>query len=475
MDGADGKESREGNYLDKVEEEMDRGKHYDFKAEYLEAREKSCRVNQVVVRGNDRTKPNTILQEFQGVSKAGTLEQIKDELLEVSACLAELDIFREVDILVDAGPEENSELADLYVTVAEKNIASFSTGTYIQGGEGSVEATISLRNLLGHAEVFQGNASFGSQKSNAYALGVRRPRWGGIDTEVNAQAFQSSRSHEKLSSYVEWMRGVSLGMKIGGGNHGFNYEAALREIQIASPRVSEEVRKQGGHSFKSGVGYTFMYDQRDHPIRPTNGAAAQGKLDLTGLGIGPGVEKYLRQQVKWQVCRPLVEPFVLDVRGQWGVLLPLGQGWDKPTCISERFFLGGPGSLRGFAVNGAGPMGDRKFGTREVVPLGQQATDALGGDLMCSLITSLTFDLPNKLMKTVGIHGHVFLNGGNVVPLLNCGPRTFLEGFRWSAGFGLVLPTRVGRLEVNYCHVLKQGAKDEAKRGIQFGFDCNYI
>lgn len=65
--GTNGKESGDGNYLDKVEEEMNRGKHYDFKAEYLEAREKPCRINQVVVRGNERTKPNTILQEFQGV------------------------------------------------------------------------------------------------------------------------------------------------------------------------------------------------------------------------------------------------------------------------------------------------------------------------------------------------------------------------------------------------------------------------
>lgn len=409
------------------------------------------------------------------MSKATTLDQIKDELLEVSACLAELDIFREVDILVDAGPAQDSESADLVVTVAEKNVTSFSTGTYIQGGEGSVEATISLRNLLGYAEVFQGNTAIGSQKSNTYAVGVRRPRWGGTATEANAQVFQSSRSHEKLSSYVEWMRGVSLGMKLGGGNHGFNYEAALREIQIASPRVSEEVRRQGGHTLKSGVGYTFMYDQRDHPVRPTNGFAAQGRLDLTGFGIGPSVEKYLRQQVKWQMCRPLVSPFVLDVRGQWGVLLPLGQGWNKPTCISERFFLGGPGSLRGFCVNGAGPVDDRKFGVREVVPLGQRTSDALGGDLMCSLIASLTFDLPNKLMNTVGIHGHVFLNGGNVAPLLNCGLKAFLEDFRWSAGFGIVFPTRVGRLEVNYCHVLKKGMKDEVKHGIQFGFDCDYI
>ena len=49
------------------------------------------------------------------------------------------------------------------------------------------------------------------------------------------------------------------------------------------------------------------------------------------------------------------------VRG--GVMTPWalpGQSWNTPTSVSDRFFLGGPGSLWGFAVRGAGPTDARR-------------------------------------------------------------------------------------------------------------------
>lgn len=49
------------------EEEIQRENYYDFRNEYLEACEKPCRVKDVVLKGNERTKPNTVLQEFRNV------------------------------------------------------------------------------------------------------------------------------------------------------------------------------------------------------------------------------------------------------------------------------------------------------------------------------------------------------------------------------------------------------------------------
>ncbi len=44
-----------------------------------------------------------------------------------------------------------------------------------------------------------------------------------------------------------------------------------------------------------------------------------------------------------------------------GVMLPLGPGWaGRQTPISDRFFIGGSGSLRGFHANSAGAVDARR-------------------------------------------------------------------------------------------------------------------
>jgi outer membrane protein assembly factor BamA len=40
---------------------------------------------------------------------------------------------------------------------------------------------------------------------------------------------------------------------------------------------------------------------------------------------------------------------------------------------------------------------------------------------------------------------------------------------RASAGVGLVFPTKLGRLEVNYCCCLRAREHDLLRRGLQFG------
>ena len=57
-------------------------------------------------------------------------------------------------------------------------------GAYVQGHEGSVEATIGLRNLLGNAEHAQLSLDYSSQKSSEYALQLWKPRLFGLPWKV---------------------------------------------------------------------------------------------------------------------------------------------------------------------------------------------------------------------------------------------------------------------------------------------------
>ena len=63
---------------------------------------------------------------------------------------------------------------------------------------------------------------------------------------------------------------------------------------------------------------------------------------------------------------------------------------------SDRFFLGGIDSLRGFCTKGAGPSGARRpvDSSLESEDGGRALSrDALGGDLLCSTSAALIFEV----------------------------------------------------------------------------------
>ena len=159
----------------------------------------------------------------------------------------------------------------------------------------------------------------------------------------------------------------------------------------------------------------------------------------------------------------------LNVGVAGGVILPWGYGFlNSRVSLSDRFFLGGnaspvctlggPTSLLGFKTRGLGPSEPR----REVGSKGEDAgfvtsseRDFLGGDLAVTAFADLSFDLPLKVLRDCNIHGHAFACAGSLVQLTENSFRDlsfhkYHESFRRSAGFGLIVPTTLFRMEVGY-------------------------
>jgi outer membrane protein assembly factor BamA len=66
---------------------------------------------------------------------------------------------------------------------------------------------------------------------------------------------------------------------------------------------------------------------------------------------------------------------------------------------SDRFFLGGPDSLRGFCTKGAGPSDARRPVNSSLESDDGDRTltrDALGGDLLCSTSAAVTFEVRSR-------------------------------------------------------------------------------
>jgi len=271
-------------------------------------------------------------------------------------------------------------------------------------------------------------------------------------------------------------------------NHDLSYNLTWRALTDPSHASSKAIRRQLGHNLLSALKYTYKIDQRDSLLRPTKGYAFQSTSQVGGLWDNKGL-KFFRQEFDVRGAVPLgFYNAALNVGIGAGVILPLGRGFmNSSSPVPDRFFLGGHSSpvcslsglssLLGFRTRGVGPTEARRLVPSESDSdsAASPGRDYLGGDLAVSAFADLSFDLPLKLFRDAGIHGHAFLTAGNLAKLSegeykNFSVSEFQRTFRSSAGVGIILPTKLFRVEVNYCYILKQAEHDSGKTGIQFSF-----
>ena len=183
-------------------------------------------------------------------------------------------------------------------------------------------------------------------------------------------------------------------MTVADGRHSWCYDLSWRALADPSRCASASIREGLGHSLKSAAKYTYFWDGRDSDLWPQHGAAMRCAAELAGLGPGGQASaRHVRVDAEGQACMPLgVFGATAVITGRWGALLPLAGG---QSHISDRFFLGGSDSLRGFARSGAGPTDPRRP-PPEGAPQqsGDKITrDALGGNLLVSGCAAVTFSV----------------------------------------------------------------------------------
>jgi len=145
------------------------------------------------------------------------------------------------------------------------------------------------------------------------------------------------------------------------------------------------------------VTHTLVRDMRDDIMLPSRGYFIKLFQEFAGLG---GDVYFIKNEIESQINFPLGKGFILSASLRNGLLFPF-KGQSK---ISDRFFLGGAQSVRGFKLNGIGPREDRK--------------DSLGGDAYVAAGISLFTPLPK--LSRYPVKGHFFVNGGSLVQINSC-------------------------------------------------------
>ncbi len=340
-------------------------------------------VGEISLLGNTRTLDNVIRREFR--LKEGEVFD-SEKLKRSKQRINNLQFFE--DVKIDTRRGRDSDLIDIVTTVTERPTGSVSVGAGFSSVENFIfTAGISQDNFLGRGQKVVFSTSLSSLKSD-FNLSLTDPRI--FDTEILAgiDAFNRKSDFISFSS-----RNTGGGLRFGKAITeydwvGLNYRFEDVEITDVDPG-QETSHLKNEKRITSRISPTFIRDTRDNFLNPSTGWRHVVRFDLAG-GVFGGTN-FHKMSYETSYYRPLIGKLVGMLHGQ--IAWADGYGDDKLPSF-ERYFLGGPSSLRGYTIRDVGP--------RDI------AGDPIGGNQ--SLLINAELQYP----FTKGFRGFVFYDRGNV-------------------------------------------------------------
>ncbi len=378
------------------------------------------RVGEIRIKGLTVTRPNTVQREFNFVP-GDIIDYSK--LLVSQKKLYLTGLFQSVFIRPETSSLESQPYKDIVVEIQEGRAGEFN----ISVGYGTVDhlrSKVELFdiNIFGKAIKLGGTAKV-SAITRGLELGFtepwtfRRP-W---RTDINGNY---EFLHQPGYDFFRVLGRMTVGRAL---NEHTITSLALRQehIRYASVRVENFTGKSRDNI--SSLRVNLIRDSRNNLFNPTNGAVIDVNTELVGFA-GNKTGMFLRSIATLKYFLPRPHNIVWATAFEIGLINAANGIGDVP--LSERFYGGGPGSLRGFPYQRVGPLEANNL------PVGGAVK------LVCNLV-EMRFPVYKILRSAVFIDlGNVWRNPVDVKQF----------DLRLSAGSGIRLDTPVGlaRLDWSY-------------------------
>ncbi len=342
---------------------------------------KKVYVGKIEVLGNIKTRDTVIRREFR-VKEGELFDGAK--LKRSKQRINNLNFFE--DVKIDTHRGEDPDLIDILTTVTEKPTGSFTVGAGFSSVENLIFTTsISQNNLFGNGQQLNLTAQLSSIRAN-FNLGFTEPRL--FDSQVSFGVDAVNQKSNFFSFNTQSTGGGFLLGKNISEYDSVNFKYRLNNVKTSGVTSTNETQfLKNGTRLTSRIAPTYVHDSRDNYLNPSKGWRHVVGFELAGLG---GV-KFTKSLYEGTYYRPLTGKLVGAVHAR--INYAEGYSGDQLPAF-ERYFMGGPTSLRGFTIRDVGPK------------------DSTGNPLGGSKALILNMEVQYPFTKS--FRGFLFYDRGNV-------------------------------------------------------------
>ncbi len=385
-------------------------------------------VNQVLVSGLYYTRPFVVNRQI--VPQPGDpLSQA--DMLKTQSRLYDLGIFNAVDVAVqNPEGEEPYKNVLLHLTEARRYTFDYGLGFEVQTGSASSTASpqgrtgasprvsfnVNRLNFRGRNDTIFFKSHFGRLQQRAL-LGYEVPNW--LDHQKLKLTFNIlyDNTRDVFTFTSQRLEGSAQVQQAFSKATTLLYRLTYRDVKVANLAIDPSLVPLLSRPVRVGIpSFTYIRDTRDDPVDSRKGNYLVFDTGVAShvLGSQANFARFLVQHSEYHR---------FGYKGRYvlahSTRLGIEQPWGGPSAIiplPERFFAGGGNSLRGFAINEAGP--------RDPVTGFQ-----VGGGAM--FVNNLELRLPPVLLPFIGkdLSPVIFHDMGNV---FESSSDLFPSLFRWS-------------------------------------------
>lgn len=323
-------------------------------------------LESIGIEGNTKTKQNVIIREL--ALKPGDVFDYK-RMQSSEKRLKNTAFFDEVRLRPESTNIPGRK--NLNILVSEARTGSFSFGA----GFGSVQSTQFFLEMKqsnfdindwesgfqGAGQKFRARISIGSLSSQAL-LGFEEP-WLFEQRLTFGTNLYTTESEYNSSDYNEKRTGLELYVRrrlfeLVEAKLSYKYELVdIFDVVIPgdlniSDSIADVFQQAVGEQAVSKLGISLLRDNRDSFLFTRSGNRTSIDTELAGLG---GDVDYFKVDFRTAQFIPTVDLWKqsLSIVGRLGMILPLKDDSEAP--FYDRFFLGGPETLRGYDYRDVGP------------------------------------------------------------------------------------------------------------------------
>jgi outer membrane protein insertion porin family len=390
------------------------------------------RVDRILITGLQQTRPVVVQRELY-LREGDPLGVQK--VLEDQRRLSNLGIFSRATITeMDPDSPDRRSLI-VHTEEAPRTTIAYGVG-YAERDllRGSVEVT--ERNLGGMDRTLSLFVR-GSFAGNREILSYREPYPLGKKGEILVSVYHEDEALESFS-YSRTGATLQTARNIFAQTHLLVRYVFQKTITYDVLVPLDEVDREFQNSTFSGPAIAIVNDTRDDPADPSRGHFVSADAQLSSKGLGG--DSFVKGFLQTSTYRGLTRRVLLALSARVG-LAKTFNGEPPGLPLPDRFFAGGDYSIRGFAIDTAGPLAPSSTG--QLLPTGGNAT----------LVGSAEFRIDTGNHFQVA----VFSDFGNVYPLVH---EMSLGDILYTAGVGLRYRSAVGPIRVDYGYKLNKRPSD---------------